>query len=548
MVKPAEIIRFQDRWGRTPEVASLGSEFAFPQTSGPRRVIGEAVASGLGPERLAGILRESANGYSRAYLTLAEEMEERYLHYASQLQTRRLAIEGIPVSIEHDDKVPKKIVDAVNELVDGAAFDEMAGSLPDAIGKGYSAVEMIWEYQNRVLKPVEYKWRDQRFFQFDEATQTELRLADMADPRNGLALPAAKFITHMPRSKMGLPIRRGMARPAAWAFLIQSFALKDWASFAEIYGVPLRVGKYHSAASEGDKRTLLQAVRMIANDAAAIIPIGMELEFQKVEGQHGAAVFGELIDYVDKQVSKLVCGQTMTSDDGGSLAQAKVHDDVRMDILKADGKQQGQTVTRDLIIPFVVMNFGPQEVYPRAEYAVAEPEDIKALTGAVSVLVPLGLKVSQREMRERVGLSEPQDDEELLGAPTAKDDRTKPPKPGEKTPDPANDDTGKAPIAASAPAGHVAGCRCGGCLATLAAAPGASGVRDVEALAAEALAEWEDVTDPILSPLRSIMAKAKTYDQVLEMLSAEGPDTRALRERLAELTATARGIGDVEDA
>ncbi|TFF20529.1 DUF935 domain-containing protein [Jiella endophytica] len=530
MVKAA-IVRFQDRWGRSPEASSLGSEFATPQEWGPRRVIGDAVVSGLGPERLAAILRQSADGDTRSYLTLAMEMDERYLHYASQLQTRRLAIEGIPVTIEHDDKVPKKIVDAVNDLVEDTRFEEMAGTLTDAIGKGYAVSEIIWDYERGFLRPVDYRWRDQRFFQYDEATRTELRLRDNGDPRNGLALPAAKFLIHEPRTRMGLPIRRGMARPAAWAFLIQSFALKDWASFAEIYGVPLRVGKFGPNASEADKRILLQAVRAIANDAAAIIPAGMEMEFAKVEGQHGAGVFGGLIDYVDKQVSKLVLGQTMTSDDGSSKAQATVHNDVRLDIQMADGKQLGQTITRDLVVPFVALNFGPQELYPRAVYQVAAPEDLEGLKNYVTSLVPLGLKVSQREMRERGGLSEPEDGEELLRPatlPTEGGEKDK--KPEGPAGDPAKGDASRTArlAAVGAPAGDA-----------------------IDQAVAEVLGEedWEPLVAPMIAGLEAKLSAAADLDEARAILAAHlaAMDPSALAEKLTQAVFAARIAGEAEE-
>ncbi|WP_159602410.1 phage portal protein family protein, partial [Starkeya nomas] len=184
------------------------------------------------------------------------------------------------------------------------------------------------------------------------------------------------------------------------------------AAFAEIYGIPMRVGKYHAGASETDKRALLRAVASIANDAAAIIPLGMDIQFIEAQGTKGEAVFGGLLEYLDKQVSKLVVGQTMTADDGSSQAQAKIHDKVRLDITQADCRQLANTLNRDLIPWFVSLNFGPQDRYPKATLPVAEPEDVKELTEAVARLVPMGLKVSQREMRQRIGVSEPEEDDD----------------------------------------------------------------------------------------------------------------------------------------
>lgn len=520
--------------GRPIERQVLGTEIAIPTDLGVRSVIREGVASGLSPEGLAALLRDAAHGHARRYLTLAEEMEERYLHYASQLQTRRLAIEAVEPAVDAPEGVPAAITDAVHELVASSAFRDMIPTLPDAISKGYSVSELMWEYQDRQLRPVEYIWRDPRFFVFDRVSLTKLRLAVDGDPE-GDELPPAKFVQHVPRSKMGIPLRGGVARAAAWAFMLQSFSLKDWAAFSEVYGMPIRVGKYPQNATENDIRTLLRALRSIGSDAAAAIPITMEFEFAKVEGQHGAAVFGGLIDYVDKQVSKLVVGQTMTADAGGSLAQAKVHNEVRLDILRADCRQIGGTVTRDVVLPFVLLNFGPQPAYPRVHFPIAEPEDITALTDAVAQLVPIGLKVSQRQMRDKLGLSEPETDEELL-APAASP-AVPPLKPGNKP-----------PLATAA--AHVAGCQCGPCLVRLAAdAPpaGRDGPAEVEAIADLALEHWEEITDPLLGPLLLAAQRATSFEDALSRLAARGPDGSALLERLAVATAKARGIGSVID-
>ncbi|MFL9829116.1 DUF935 family protein, partial [Rhodoplanes sp. SY1] len=235
---------------------------------------------------------------------------------------------------------------------------------------------------------------------------------------DGEALPPAKFIVHAPRSKTGIPIRRGFARAAAWAFLIQQFTLKDWAAFCEVFGMPLRLGKYHSGASEADKKTLLRAVAGLSSDAAAIIPDGMTIDFIERKALEGST-FERLIEYLDRNVSKLVVGQTMTADSGASMAQAKVHNEVRLDIQRADGVQLSNTLARDLVQWAVAFNFGPQAGYPRVELPVAEPEDVKALADSVAKLVPVGLKVAQKELRAKLGLSEPSEDDELLGPPPA---------------------------------------------------------------------------------------------------------------------------------
>ena len=519
---------------------------AAAQEWGVRTVRREGVASGLSPEGLADILRAAADGYARQYLTLAEEMEERYLHYGAQLQTRRLAIDALAPSVVAADEVPSKIVDAVNRLVEDDGFDDMAATLQDGIGKGYAVSEIIWDLKDGLLYPVEFKWRDPRFFQVDRIDLTTLKLATLEN-FEGVPLTPYKFVRHVPRSRMGVTIRGGVARSAAWAFMLQSFSLKDWAAFSEVYGMPLRVGKYGPGASKDDVRVLLRAVRAIANDAAAVIPTGMEIEFAKVEGSHGSSVFGELIGYCDRSISKIIVGQTMTADDGSSQAQATVHNEVRLDILRADGKGTGRTVTRDVVIPFVAFNFGPQPVYPRVTYPVAEPEDIEALSTALQVFVPMGMKVGVGEVRGKLGLSKPQDDDELLTPSAAAPPAAAPPT------TPTSETGPKGPKAPEGLSAHVPGCRCVPCLtapARLAATPAETeppGVAEIDAVLASAMADWQEVTDPLLGPLMLAASRSSSFEEALAAIERSGPDGSALLERLAEATAKARGIGDVMD-
>jgi phage gp29-like protein len=531
MVTPTRLSKVLGPDGEPIQTNALSDEIAVPTEHGIRRVIEDNEATGLTPVRLARLLREAETGNGRSYLTLAMEMEERYHHYSSQLQTRRLAIEGIEATVQAKDGVPEHIVDAVSELIDDSAFADAVGDLSDGIGKGYAVTEMMWEYEDKLLKPVDYKWRDQRFFVFDKLSLSEMRLATDQNPWEGEELPAFKFIQHMPRTKVGIPLRTGLARPAAWAYLIQAFALKDWAAFSEIYGIPFRIGRYGPNASDADKRSLLRAVKSISNDGAAIAPTGMEIEFHKVEGQHGASVFGDLIKYVDDNVSKLVLGQTMTSDNGSSLAQAKVHNDVRLDILRADCRQLAQTINRDLIKPFVAFNFGPQEVYPQVSFPVAEPEDTKALSENLARLVPLGFKVAQRSVREKMGLPEPESDDELLVPPTT------------TVAEKSNADK-EAALSADV---HVNGCRCTACQQVAKLSADTSGDDEIDRLVDAAMEDWVELADPLLTPLRAILDKATSLAEAQSMLNAAEPHGGKMTDKLSELTAIARGLGDTVD-
>lgn len=78
-----------DAYGREVEPARLREVQAAPTFAGIRNIYSVMHPSvGLTPERLAGILREAEAGDPYQYLELAEEMEEKDLHYLAVLSTR----------------------------------------------------------------------------------------------------------------------------------------------------------------------------------------------------------------------------------------------------------------------------------------------------------------------------------------------------------------------------------------------------------------------------------------------------------------------------
>ncbi|QGM48088.1 DUF935 family protein [Methylocystis heyeri] len=508
-------------------------EIAAPELVGVRTLWDQSVASGLKPERLAALLRGAIRGDHRPYLELAEEMEERDNHYASVLRTRKLALAEIRPSVIDGPKDDPKIVAAVQQLLDDPLLPDMIEDLMDGLGKGYSVVEILWgQGPQPWLKPY-YVWRDPKYFTFDFISRSEVRLQALGTI-DGLELPPSRFIVHAPKIKSGIPIRGGFARACAWAFLFKNYALKDWASFLDIYGMPIRLGKYNPAATPEDRRKLLQAVTQIAADAAAIIPESMIIELleTKSAGFGASTPFESLCRFLDQQMSKAILGQTMTSENGGSLAQAQVHNQIRIDLKQADARQLAATLNRDLIAPFVAFNFGDGAPVPRVVIPVAEPQDVAAISNALAILVPLGLKVKADEVREKIGLSKPEDGDEVL-APA------KPKEPAPKAP-------GDRELADAATNSQRlrGGCPC--CGETRVSLNAESAEPDaVDAIGAEEAADWEEQLGPLKDAIQDALKASSSYEEFQARLNELLSDlpTEELEQRLAISALKARGFG-----
>lgn len=279
----------------------------------------EYPSNGLTPVRLAEIFKEADAGDVLRQMELYEELEEKDPHLFSQMQTRKNAVTGLDFEIipfDSDDERDKEIAEFIEGQINSIeSFEDVQNDLLDAIGKGFAVSEIIWGYDEGHVVVKEIKSRHQKRFFWDSVDDSfKVRTAEAPQ---GIELPTNKFILHRYKARSGHPSRAGVLRVVAWMYLFKNYDLKDWVSFAEIYGLPLRLGKYQPGASEEDKRALMAALVQIGADAAGIIPDGTTIEFITTEKNSSTNLYEQLARYCDEQISKAVLGQTLTSDSGG---------------------------------------------------------------------------------------------------------------------------------------------------------------------------------------------------------------------------------------
>ncbi len=361
-------------------------------------------------QRILSTLREAVRGESLAYLSLAEDIEERNLHYYSLLQTRKLKVCGLTPEIlpGDDSEQAQTIADEFQQrVVETEAFYSLKIDLMDAIAKGYSVVQAVWDTTTRPWTFKAFDWQDPRLFMFDPDTLSELRWRNPSYPY-GQPIPPGQYIIHRPKLRTGITLRAGVARLAAIAYLFKSPALTQWGAFLEVFGMPLRLAKYDPATmGEKEIAALKRAVVNIAHDAAAIIPEGASLEIldgRRPGMSQGSNLFEGMANYWDAQLSKAILGQTMTTDDGASLSQAQVHDSVRDDIAKADGLSLDHRLRADVATPWTRYNYGAEAPVPIIHHPVDPPEDLQAFSAAVTPLIVAGMPVDWQEIREKFGL------------------------------------------------------------------------------------------------------------------------------------------------
>ncbi|MDL2320761.1 DUF935 domain-containing protein [Desulfosarcina sp. OttesenSCG-928-B08] len=363
-------------------------------------------SSGLTPFRLARIFRAADDGDMQAQAELFEEMEEKDGHLFSQLQTRKLAVQGLEWKVEPADesKKAREMADACDAMLGGLTdLDDNILDMLDAIAKGYSVMELIWDASAGQAEIVGMEWIHPKKITF--LNQMTPRVITEASPVEGEDLRPFKFVYHRYKARSGYDTRAGILRVCAWMYLFKNYDVKDWVGFTEVFGKPMRLGKYDAGASQQDKDTLETAVRLLGSDAAGIISKSTEIEFIQAKLSGTVDVFSSLAEFCDSQMSKAILGQTLTSDAGinGSRALGQVHNEVRGDLTRADAKALGRTVSQQIIRPYIGYNFGWDAPMPKAAPIYEDPEDMEAVGRIYQVLSEL-IDISQEHISSRFNI------------------------------------------------------------------------------------------------------------------------------------------------
>lgn len=144
-------------------------------------------------------------------------------------------------------------------------------------------------------------------------------------------------------------------------FISKKYILQFWDQFAEIFGMPLRIGKTNSRNPK-DHAQIEDMLEQMGAAAWGVFPEGTTIEFQRDAKTDSYNVYDKRIDRANSEMSKAILGQTMTMDNGSSKSQAQVHENVADEIADAD-RDWLHDIVNDELLPFLIMHGYPLEGY-----------------------------------------------------------------------------------------------------------------------------------------------------------------------------------------
>lgn len=161
--------------------------------------------------------------------------------------------------------------------------------------------------------------------------------------------------------EVGHPRDLGLLLKCTPQALSKKNALAYWDVFAEIFGMPIRIGKTNT--QNDTERHRIET--MLAGMGAAswgLFPDGTDIEIKESSRGDAYNVYDKRIDRANSEMSKGILNQTMTIDSGSSLSQSETHLEVFENVVEADAEMVRNTVNDRLIPRMIKLGFPLQGV------------------------------------------------------------------------------------------------------------------------------------------------------------------------------------------
>jgi len=130
----------------------------------------------------------------------------------------------------------------------------------------------------------------------------------------------------------------GLLMKAAQYVIYKRNCIADYAQYTELFGQPLRKGKYNPY-DENTRKMLQESLEAMGSSPWVIYPEGTDIEFIEAKSPSGSGqLYNGLIEVANKEMSKLIVGQTLTTEAGnkGARSLGDVHMEVERDIHYSD--------------------------------------------------------------------------------------------------------------------------------------------------------------------------------------------------------------------
>lgn len=246
-------------------------------------------------------------------------------HLTAVTEKRILNLLNTPIIFQSKGKENELVAD----LIGSAAFENMLRHIVESRFFGYS---LMWvDITQPGQKKPEIKLIDRRHV---EPSRHVYKVKEGDNVKNGIdyTLPLYQPYT----LTAGRDDDLGLLLKCAPYVLYKRGNVGDWATFCEVFGMPTRIYKYppHDVKA---KEELEKTAENASAAAAVVMSENCSLDFAETKtSQTGDGVHKVFAEWCNNEISKIILGNTMTTDAQGGNYKGEVHENSEDAIFEAD--------------------------------------------------------------------------------------------------------------------------------------------------------------------------------------------------------------------
>jgi len=315
---------------------------------------------------------------------------------------RRLSLTACETIVEPgaDDSLSQQAAAELDAELKSLAWDDITEKMLFSVFYGWGVAEVMWRRNGERVSFDRIIVRDRARFRFD--VDRNLYLWTMAG--GWQMMPPKKFWTLSAGADShdehyGI----GLAHSLYWPVFFKRNDIKFWLTFLEKFGQPTTMAKI-PAGQMDDPATVQRAIQMlqqIATDAGVVVPDSVVVELLEAS-RSGSADYAGMHDSMNSAISKIIVGQTMTTDNGGSRAQGEVHERVAQRIVEADSDLLCGSFNDGPVRWWSEWNF-PGAVPPRVYRQTEAPENLLDRAERDTKIASLGYEPTEDYIKQTYG-------------------------------------------------------------------------------------------------------------------------------------------------
>jgi SPP1 gp7 family putative phage head morphogenesis protein len=286
-------------------------------------------------------------------------------HLSAVIMQRKSAVLGRDFCLknESDEEVEDK-----EELLESEWFYKVLDLALDSMYYGFSLVDLgeldSYEFNNLMLIPRQYVKPELNIV---TANSSDLTGIAINDPKY------KKWNLYFCKDAYDL----GILMKAAPLVLWKKNALAFWSEHTEKFAQPMRVGKT-DVNDDAQLKNMEAALRNMGSSFWAVMDKDDSIDLLTSNFGNANTIYENLIDVCNKELSKLILGQTGTTDEKSYAGSANVHKGVLADIIESDCKFLEYQINKNVLPILNMHGFGFEGLKFEFEYKEEPSKEEKA--------------------------------------------------------------------------------------------------------------------------------------------------------------------------